>query len=68
MLKKLRTFNQLYIILLISINWQSCTSNIHKVDTDDIDVDIKVTQYEDWIFSIKDQNDYEQLYKNRTHQ
>ena len=66
MLKNSTTFRLLAVFLIFSSVLTSCKKNKHKVDTGDIDVNIEIKRYEDWIFSVNDANDYEQMVKQDT--
>jgi hypothetical protein len=66
MLKISRTIRVFAYILLISVLLQSCGDNKHQVNTGDIEVNIKIKRYEDRIFSVRDVNDFEQMYQGDT--
>lgn len=66
MLKNSTTFYRGGYILLISLLLVACNENKHLVDTSGSEVNIELERYEDMIFSVRDVNSYEQLYKRDT--
>jgi hypothetical protein len=66
MLKISRKYRLFSYLIAISLFVQGCNENKHEVDTGDIDINVEIQRYEDWIFSVKDINDYEQMYLQDT--